>query len=73
VKEALADPAAFREKMHAAGAGPVVMVGGQQISGAPVAATPDPADEIAKLADRKDRGALTEAEFEAQKKRILGT
>jgi hypothetical protein len=37
------------------------------------AAQPDPADEIAKLADLRDRGALTAAEFEAQKKKILGT
>jgi hypothetical protein len=73
VKEALADPTAFREKMRAAGSGPIVMVGGQQISGAPVAAKPiDPADEIAKLADLRDRGALTPDEFEAQKKRVLG-
>jgi hypothetical protein len=36
-------------------------------------AQPDPADEIAKLADLRDRGALTEAEFEAQKKKVLGT
>jgi len=78
VKEAIADPAAFREKMRArAGSGgPIVMVGGQQISGAPITpptAPVDPADELAKLADLRDRGALTSEEFEAQKKRVLGT
>jgi hypothetical protein len=78
-KEALDDPAAFREKMReranqlnanamaAAGVGqppPWMTPAG--------AAQPDPADEIAKLADLRDRGALTAAEFEAQKKKILG-
>jgi len=46
-----------------------MVVGGVPVGGA----QPDPADEIAKLADLRDRGALTEAEFEAQKKKVLGT
>jgi len=33
---------------------------------------PDPVDLLARLADLRDRGALTPEEFEAQKKRILG-
>jgi len=82
MKEAIDDPAAFREKMKergsqmaasaTAGAGtgmPNVLIGGVPAA----AAAPDPADEIAKLADLRDRGALTDAEFEAQKKKILGT
>ena len=82
IKEAIDDPAAFREKMReranqmaanaTAGAGtgmPNVLIGGVPAA----AAAPDPADEIAKLADLRDRGALTDAEFEAQKKKILGT
>jgi hypothetical protein len=75
LQERLTDPAAFAAKMRAGRSGPGVMTGGQQVSGTPVAAaTPtDPADEIAKLADLRDRGALTEAEFEAQKKRVLGS
>lgn len=32
----------------------------------------DTADQIAKLADLRDRGVLTDAEFENQKRRILG-
>jgi hypothetical protein len=32
----------------------------------------DPVDRLAKLADLKERGVLTEAEFEAEKQRILG-
>jgi hypothetical protein len=69
--EAMADPAAFREKMReqaAAGLNPL---------GMPVtsfgAAAPDPADQLTKLADLRDRGALSEEEFAAAKKRILGT
>jgi hypothetical protein len=36
-------------------------------------ATADPIDELQKLADLRDRGALTDAEFEQQKRRLLGT
>jgi hypothetical protein len=36
-----------------------------------VASGPGPADQLAKLADLKDRGVLTEAEFEAEKAKIL--
>ena len=32
---------------------------------------PDPVEQLSKLADLRDRGVLTEAEFEAQKARIL--
>jgi hypothetical protein len=32
----------------------------------------DPVDQLTKLADLKDRGVLTEAEFEAEKAKILG-
>lgn len=40
----------------------------------PQAATPGPdvADELTKLADLRDRGVLTDAEFEAQKAKLLG-
>jgi Short C-terminal domain len=34
---------------------------------------PDSLDQLAKLADLHDRGALTDAEFEAEKAKILGT
>lgn len=73
MQEAIDDPAAFREKMRARHSGPVVMIGGQQVSGATVGQPVDPADEIAKLADLRDRGALTDDEFETQKKRVLGS
>jgi hypothetical protein len=32
----------------------------------------DPVDQLAKLADLRDRGIVTDAEFEMQKRRILG-
>jgi hypothetical protein len=34
---------------------------------------PDPADQLAKLADLRDRGVVTDAEFEAEKAKILAT
>jgi hypothetical protein len=78
-KEALDDPAAFREKMREranqlnANAMAAAGVGQPPPWMTPAGAVqPDPADEIAKLADLRDRGALTAAEFEAQKKKILG-
>ena len=36
------------------------------------AAAPDPVEQLTQLAALKDSGALTEAEFEAQKAKILG-
>jgi hypothetical protein len=92
MKDAAADPAAFRERMHARADELKAQAaqGVNPLTGAPVnqpvsgsnplanfaaftgaAAPADPADEIAKLADLRDRGALTEEEFQAQKKKIL--
>ena len=34
---------------------------------------PDVADQLTKLADLRDRGVLIDAEFEAQKAKILAT
>ena len=39
----------------------------------PPAAPPDPIAQLKDLAELKSQGILTEAEFEAQKARILGT
>ncbi len=39
---------------------------------APAAAAPDPIAQLTQLAALKDSGALTEAEFEAEKAKILG-
>jgi membrane protease subunit (stomatin/prohibitin family) len=38
----------------------------------PAAAAPDPIAQLTQLAALKDSGALTEAEFEAEKAKILG-
>jgi hypothetical protein len=38
----------------------------------PAAAAPDPIAQLTQLAALKDSGALTEAEFETEKARILG-
>ena len=43
-----------------------------QYAPAPAAAAPDPVEQLTQLAALKDSGALTEAEFEAQKAKILG-
>jgi len=37
------------------------------------AGTPSPADQLAKLADLRDRGVITPAEFESQKAKILAS
>jgi putative oligomerization/nucleic acid binding protein len=38
----------------------------------PAAPAPDPIQQLTQLAALKDQGVLTEAEFEAQKAKILG-
>lgn len=40
--------------------------------GAPTTPDEDPVDKLAKLAELKEKGMLTDAEFESQKARILG-
>ena len=48
---------------------PTVTINGQVVSGGATAT--DVADEIAKLGDLRDRGLLTDAEFQAQKQKLL--
>jgi Short C-terminal domain len=48
-----------------------LIVGGQPVFGGQQGA-PSTADELTKLAALRDRGVLTDAEFEAQKKKLLG-
>lgn len=38
----------------------------------PVASTDDAIDQVKKLAELRDQGILTDAEFETKKKQILG-
>jgi hypothetical protein len=72
----LKDPQGFREQLKAQAGGSstfVVMSGGQaSTGGAPAGQQSNVADMLAKLADLRDRGALTPEEFEAQKKKLLG-
>jgi hypothetical protein len=52
--------------------GGTVIVNGMQISPAPASASqPDLVDQLTKLAELRDRGALTDAEFQAQKAKLL--
>lgn len=44
---------------------------GAAVTAAPARLEVDPADELAKYADLKDRGAITPEEFDAQKQRIM--
>jgi hypothetical protein len=64
--------AKIRELMAGMGvAAPNVLIGQPPVT----APTPDPAataDALTKLADLHDRGALTDAEFQAQKNKLLG-
>jgi hypothetical protein len=69
-----------KEMMEAARIGGFVMVDGQVVSGGGVpgmpsapatAPKPDLVDQLTKLADLRDRGVLTDAEFEAQKAKLL--
>ena len=45
----------------------------QQQYAAPAPAAPDPIEQLKELAKLRDDGVLTDAEFAAQKARILGT
>ncbi len=58
-----------QRKAEAMRAGAVV-IGGPAAPAAPPA-QPDVVDQLARLADLRDRGALTEAEFQAQKAKLL--
>lgn len=74
LRRAIADPGAFREEMMRRGAEMQ-----QQAMGAAMAAqaaqpqqNADPIDRLERLAALKDRGLLSDEEFEQQKRKILG-
>jgi hypothetical protein len=50
-----------------------VLIGGQLMDGIPAPATPDPLDQLKKLAELRDSGVLTEEEFATQKARLLNS
>ncbi|OBF55022.1 hypothetical protein A5756_00520 [Mycobacterium sp. 852002-53434_SCH5985345] len=71
IRQAIADPTAFRDEMMRRGAEMQ-----QQALGAMQAAqtqqAADPIERLERLAALKDRGLLTDEEFEQQKRKILG-
>lgn len=72
VRQALADPNALREEMMRRGMemqdhGVNVVWASSSPQGS------DPIDRLERLAALKERGMLTDAEFEQQKRRILGS
>jgi Short C-terminal domain len=79
LQQATADPDGFRARMVGETQGPgvsafVVTDAGMAPFGGERARQPtDVADALGKLADLRDRGVLTPAEFEAQKQKLLGT
>jgi hypothetical protein len=66
-KNADASIAEIRAKYGGGAPGGVIYAGG-----APAQAAPDPVAQLASLADLRDRGVLSDEEFNTQKKRILG-
>jgi hypothetical protein len=73
IRQAIADPNGFREQMIARGTQvqQQAMAAMQAQAGA-VPASNDPVDRLERLASLKDRGLITDDEFEQQKRRILG-
>jgi uncharacterized phage protein gp47/JayE len=74
-RAAATDPEGFRELMRQRGPAAFGLPGAPGAPGSPAVVTTtgeDPPDRLSKLADLRDRGALTDAEFEAQKKKLLG-
>jgi putative oligomerization/nucleic acid binding protein len=71
-RAALDDPEGFRKMMREQGPAAFGLPGmpGPLQTSAP-APSQDPLDRLSKLADLHDRGALTDAEFEAEKKKLL--
>jgi hypothetical protein len=65
------DRAAMAEQIRAQLGGQAVVISGGQLVGGAATAT-DPVAQLEKLADLRDRGALTSEEFETQKRHLLG-
>lgn len=63
---------AFQMAQARGGKGTIIVTGAAAgVLGGPEGST-DAVEQLSRLADLKERGALTEAEFEAAKKRLLG-
>ena len=76
IREAIADPNAFRAQMmqRSAEMQQQALSAMQAAQAAPAQPPPpdDPVDRLERLAALKDRGLITDDEFEQQKRRILG-
>ena len=72
IRQAIADPNGFREQMMARGTQlqQQAMAAMQAQAGAAPQSN-DPVDRLERLAALKDRGLITDEEFEQQKRRIL--
>lgn len=53
--------------------GPLVIAGGQVVMPPPTNQPASVAEQLEQLAQLKERGVLTESEFQAQKQKLLGT
>jgi hypothetical protein len=75
LQQASQDPEGLRARLQTQGSGAFVVTaaGVAPLAGAPATQQTDVADQLTKLADLRDRGVLTTAEFEAQKQKLLGT
>lgn len=72
IRQAMADPDALREEMMRRGMEMQDQAVNVVWSSAPPQSS-DPIDRLERLAALKERGMLTDAEFEQQKRRILGS
>ncbi len=71
-RAAAADPQGFRKLMREQG--PAAFGAPSPAATPPYVvapSSPDPLERLSKLADPRDRGALSDAEFEAEKKKLL--
>ena len=77
LQQAAEDPDGLRARPQAQSSGASVVGmtpgGAAPLGGTPVRQQPDTEDQLIKLADLRGRGVLTDAEFEAQKRKLLGT
>jgi len=74
MRAAVSDREGFKKLMREQGPAAFGVTGNMQGSSLTDAARPaaDPLDRLSKLADLHDRGVLTDAEFETEKKKLLG-
>jgi membrane protease subunit (stomatin/prohibitin family) len=72
IRQAIADPNGFREEMMRRGAETQQQALGAAQAAQAGQANQDPIDRLERLAALKDRGLLTDEEFEQQKRKILG-